>query len=160
PSGRRIGRPGVCSEVGCSEPPSLALCPGSQRKSSRNAGKSGRGRAPSASGCHNGSMRLTRTPRWMVRAVTSTAAVAVVALLGFAGILALVGHDDPWVLLLIAPVVVVPLAIGSLIVWRRHGNAVGWVLIADAALLGLAFAVEPYARYALVTNVGSLPGGR
>ena len=96
----------------------------------------------------------------MARTVAGTAAVAVVALLGFAGILAVVGHDDPWVLLLVAPVVVVPLAIGGLIVWRRQGNAVGWVLIADAALLGLAFAVEPYARYALVANAGSLPGGR
>jgi signal transduction histidine kinase len=96
----------------------------------------------------------------MARTVAGTAAMAVVALLGFAGILAVVGQDDPWVLLLVAPVVVVPLAIGSLIVWRRQGNAVGWVLIADAALLGLAFAVEPYARYALVANAGSLPGGR
>jgi hypothetical protein len=95
----------------------------------------------------------------MPRAVASTAAAIVVALLGLAGMLAVVGDDDPWVLLLVAPVVVVPLAVGSLIVWRCQGHTVGWVLIADAALLGLAFAVEPYARYALVTNSGSLPGG-
>lgn len=98
--------------------------------------------------------------RWMARTAAGIAVVAVVALLGLAGILAVVGHDDPWVLLLVAPIALVPLAVGSLIVWRRQESAVGWVLMADALALGLAFVVVPYARYALVTDPGSLPGGR
>ena len=48
---------------------------------------------------------------------------------------------------------------GSLIVSRRPGNRIGWLLCVTGLLsAGEAFA-GPYARYALLTQPGALPGG-
>jgi hypothetical protein len=62
-----------------------------------------------------------------------------------------------------APLAAAPLAfsvVGALVAARQHRNPVGWQLLAvgvfgTANLLG-----ESYARYALITAPGSLPGGR
>ena len=61
-----------------------------------------------------------------------------------------------------APLVAAPLAfsvVGALVAARQQRNPVGWQLLAvgvfgTASLLG-----ESYARYALITAPGSLPGG-
>jgi hypothetical protein len=50
-------------------------------------------------------------------------------------------------------------AVGALIVLRGPGNSVGWVCLGIGAGLGFTAFASEYARYALVTNPGSLPGG-
>ena len=50
-------------------------------------------------------------------------------------------------------------ALGLLVVYRRPGNPIGWI-IAGAGLTGLVSDfVDSYAVYALITEPGSLPGG-
>ncbi|MFL5841734.1 MAG: hypothetical protein ACJ77Z_14895, partial [Thermoleophilaceae bacterium] len=51
-------------------------------------------------------------------------------------------------------------AFGLLIALRRPGNAVGWILLADAVILGFAVAAPAYARYALLESSPPLTGGR
>jgi hypothetical protein len=48
--------------------------------------------------------------------------------------------------------------VGALIAARRPDNLVGWVLCAVGVCFTLQLASDPYARYALVTAPGSLPG--
>ncbi len=47
--------------------------------------------------------------------------------------------------------------VGALIVWRRPGNAVGWIFAVVPAVISLGVLAEHYALYALVTRPGSLP---
>jgi hypothetical protein len=49
--------------------------------------------------------------------------------------------------------------VGALIAARQPRNLVGWVLCAAGLCFTLQLASDPYARYALVTAPGSLPGG-
>jgi hypothetical protein len=49
--------------------------------------------------------------------------------------------------------------VGALVAARQPGNAVGWLLIAVGVFLTVNLVGESYARYALVTAPGSLPGG-
>jgi hypothetical protein len=49
--------------------------------------------------------------------------------------------------------------VGALIAARQPHNLVGWVLGAAGLCFTLGVVAEPYARYALVTAPGSLPGG-
>jgi hypothetical protein len=61
-----------------------------------------------------------------------------------------------------APLVAAPLAfsvVGALVASRQQRNPVGWQLLAVGVLLTANLAGESYARYALVTAPGSLPGG-
>ncbi|HEV2919628.1 MAG TPA: hypothetical protein VG673_10345 [Actinomycetota bacterium] len=61
-----------------------------------------------------------------------------------------------------APLVTAPLAfsvVGALVAARQHRNPVGWQLLAVGVLLTTNLLGESYARYALVTAPGSLPGG-
>ncbi len=51
------------------------------------------------------------------------------------------------------------LTVGALVADRHTHNAVGWLLLLGALLMALQFFAEPYARYALVTQPGALPGG-
>jgi hypothetical protein len=50
-------------------------------------------------------------------------------------------------------------AIGLLVALRRPGNALGWVFAGAAAWFSMLAVMEAYARYALVTHPGALPGG-
>src|SRR5207253_1665365 len=59
-----------------------------------------------------------------------------------------------------SPAVLLSAAVGLLIVLGRPRNLIGWVLLASALALGCAFLAEPYARYALLTDPGSLPAAR
>jgi hypothetical protein len=61
-----------------------------------------------------------------------------------------------------APLVAAPLAfsvVGALVAARQQRNPVGWQLLAVGVLLTANLAGESYARYALVTAPGTLPGG-
>jgi hypothetical protein len=49
--------------------------------------------------------------------------------------------------------------IGAVIASRRPTNPIGWLFCATA-LLGVTFFTDQYAAYTLVTDPGSLPGGR
>jgi hypothetical protein len=49
--------------------------------------------------------------------------------------------------------------VGALIAARQPHNLVGWVLCAAGLCFTLQLASDPYARYALLTAPGSLPGG-
>jgi hypothetical protein len=49
--------------------------------------------------------------------------------------------------------------VGALVASRQPGNKVGWLLLAAGLCLAVASFGESYARYALVTAPGSLPGG-
>jgi hypothetical protein len=60
------------------------------------------------------------------------------------------------------PVVVAPLAfavVGALVASRQQRNPVGWQLLAVGVFMTANLAGESYARYALLTAPGSLPGG-
>jgi hypothetical protein len=60
------------------------------------------------------------------------------------------------------PVVAAPLAfcvVGALVASRQQRNPVGWQLLAVGVFMTANLAGESYARYALLTAPGSLPGG-
>jgi hypothetical protein len=50
------------------------------------------------------------------------------------------------------------LVVGCLILARRPGNVIGWIFTAVGLLTMTAILAEGYAKYAYVTNPGSLPG--
>jgi hypothetical protein len=61
-----------------------------------------------------------------------------------------------------APLVVAPLAflvVGALVAARQQHNPVGWQQLAVGVFMTANLLGESYARYALVTAPGSLPGG-
>jgi len=49
--------------------------------------------------------------------------------------------------------------VGGLIAARKPRNPIGWELCALGLCFTLQFSSDPYARYALLTSPGSLPGG-
>jgi signal transduction histidine kinase len=51
-------------------------------------------------------------------------------------------------------------AVGALLASRRVGGAIGWICISIGLAVGFVSVTEAYAKYALRTNPGSLPGGR
>jgi hypothetical protein len=51
------------------------------------------------------------------------------------------------------------LVVGALIAARRPENPIGWISVAAALTADFSGAAEVYARYALLSNPGSLPGG-
>jgi two-component system NarL family sensor kinase len=100
------------------------------------------------------------TGRVHVRVVCAVAGACIaVALSVGAYVLTALNHQSLWYLVT-SPAVLVSAAVGALIALRRPGNSIGWVLLANALALGCAFVVDPYARYALVTDPGSLPAAR
>jgi hypothetical protein len=61
-----------------------------------------------------------------------------------------------------APLVAAPLAfsvVGALVASRQQRNPVGWQLLAVGVFMTAVLLGESYARYALITAPGSLPGG-
>ncbi len=48
-------------------------------------------------------------------------------------------------------------SVGALIVWRRSGNAVGWLLAASGIGAVLSFFLDAYTVYGVVTAPGALP---
>jgi hypothetical protein len=96
--------------------------------------------------------------RTATRLAWSICALCVVGTIGGIVLGVLNGHshlDDAAtaVALLSYPVV------GALIAARQPHNLVGWALCAVGLCFTLALAGDPYARYALLTAPGSLPGG-
>ncbi len=51
------------------------------------------------------------------------------------------------------------IALGLLVVYRRPGNPVGWIIVGAGVTASVSDFVEDYAVYTLYTNPGSLPGG-
>jgi signal transduction histidine kinase len=101
--------------------------------------------------------------RARARAWPWAAAAAIVALLVSAGALeATAGsHRDSWgeIAASIAAVLVCG-AIGLLLVLQRPRNVIGWLLLANSALVALSGFAAAYAINALLAHPGSLPGGR
>src|SRR5438874_1326312 len=109
-----------------------------------------------ASACPAGSS----TGRAHIRLVCAAAAACIaVALSISAFVLTALNHESLWYAVT-SPAVLLSAAVGLLIALRRPGNLIGWLLLASALALGCAFLAEPYARYALVTDPGSLPAAR
>lgn len=80
--------------------------------------------------------------------------------LGASGIaLSALDHRSPWGLFA-SVAVISPLAAGLLIVVSRPANRIGWLLLAEAIVVAMSFAVSPYAHYGLISHPGSLPGAR
>jgi len=60
----------------------------------------------------------------------------------------------------LAALFAVPFAsVGTLLVWRRPRNPIGWIMAAISLSFALWFLARQYAVYALVTTPGALPGG-
>jgi hypothetical protein len=50
--------------------------------------------------------------------------------------------------------------VGAFVIWRRPGNAIGWVFLAIGVVVGIRIAGAEYGEYSLLVRPGSLPGGR
>jgi hypothetical protein len=57
------------------------------------------------------------------------------------------------------PALVAFAVVGALVAARQPRNSVGWLLLAVAVCMTVRLVGESYARYALITAPGSLPGG-
>ena len=90
-----------------------------------------------------------------------TASVLSILLAAAAVLDALSGHGSGAALhRRLGVVTLVPIAFGLLVVTRRRGNPIGWLLLADGAVLVLMGFADAYARYAALGHPGALPGGR
>jgi hypothetical protein len=99
------------------------------------------------------------TPRTAARLAWSLCAGCVAGIGGLLVLKVLNGGAD----LRAAPLVAAPLAfsvVGALVAARQHRNPVGWQLLAVGVFMTANLFGESYARYALITAPGSLPGGR
>src|SRR5207253_3787675 len=118
---------------------------------------------------HTGVMELAATSacpagsstgRAHIRLVCAAAAACIaVALSISAFVLTALNQESLWYAVT-SPSVLGSAAVGVPLALRRPGNLGGWVLLASGLALGCAFVAEPYARYALVTDPGSLPAAR
>ena len=98
------------------------------------------------------------TPRTAARLAWSLCAACVAGIAGLVVLKVLNGPAD----LRSAPLVAAPLAfsvVGALVAARQHRNPVGWQLLAVGVFGTVNLLGESYARYALITAPGSLPGG-
>jgi hypothetical protein len=50
--------------------------------------------------------------------------------------------------------------VGAFVIWRRPGNAIGWVFLAIGAVVSVRVLAAQYGEYSLLVRPGSLPGGR
>jgi hypothetical protein len=92
------------------------------------------------------------------RLAWSLCAGCIAGICGLAVLKVLNGGTDLWSMSLVAA----PLAfavVGALVATRQPRNPVGWQLLAVGVFLTANLASESYARYALVTAPGALPGG-
>jgi hypothetical protein len=91
---------------------------------------------------------------WAIAATAAALATFAVVLSVLAG-----PHGDPWwqnVLALSA--VGASVAVGLLIAVRRPGHRIGWLLLANGAILAGAGVAQGYAQYAVQERPGALPG--
>jgi hypothetical protein len=98
------------------------------------------------------------TARSAARLAWSLCAASVAGISGLLALKVLNGPAD----LRAAPLVAAPLAfsvVGALVASRQHRNPVGWQLLAVGVFGTASLFGESYARYALITAPGSLPGG-
>src|SRR4030095_11536244 len=98
------------------------------------------------------------TARTAARLAWSLCAGSVAGIGGLLVLKALNGSAD----LRSAPLVAAPLAflvVGALVAARQPRNPVGWQLLAVGVFMTANLLGESYARYALITAPGSLPGG-
>ena len=99
------------------------------------------------------------TARAAARLAWSLCAASVAGISGVLVLKVLNGPAD----LRAAPLVAAPLAfsvVGALVASRQQRNPVGWQLLAVGGFMTAILLGESYARYALITAPGSLPGGR
>jgi hypothetical protein len=92
------------------------------------------------------------------RLAWSLCAGCVAGICGLVVLKVLNGGTDLWSM----PLVAAPLAfavVGALVAARQPRNPVGWQLLAVGVFLTANLAGESYARYALITAPGALPGG-
>jgi hypothetical protein len=92
------------------------------------------------------------------RLAWSLCAGCIAGICGLAVLKVLNGGTDLWSM----PLVAAPLTfavIGALVATRQPRNPVGWQLLAVGVFLTANLASESYARYALLTAPGALPGG-
>jgi signal transduction histidine kinase len=68
------------------------------------------------------------------------------------------GSGAWWLYPFLLAAICTPAAVGALIVARRPGNPIGWILVVGALSLAAALVAEPYAWVALEARPGSLPG--
>ena len=66
--------------------------------------------------------------------------------------------DAAWQHVLALGAVLAAAGVGLLIAVRRHGHPIGWLLLANALLLGSFGLARGYAQYAIDANSGALPG--
>ena len=50
--------------------------------------------------------------------------------------------------------------VGAFVIWRRPGNAIGWVFLAIGVAVSVRVGAAQYAEYSLLVRPGALPGGR
>jgi hypothetical protein len=99
------------------------------------------------------------TARTAARLAWSLCAASVAGISGVLVLKVLNGPAD----LRSAPLVTAPLAfsvVGALVAARQQRNPVGWQLLAVGVFMTANLLGESYARYALITAPGSLPGGQ
>ena len=89
-----------------------------------------------------------------------TASVVSILLVAAAVLDALSGHgSDAGLIAAWCVVTLVPTAFGLLVVTRRRGHPIGWLLLANGAVLTLVGFADAYARYAALGHPDALPGG-
>ncbi len=87
---------------------------------------------------------------WLLWALTAGCALSLLALREEGSLI---------VVLPVAAWVVTSSTVGALIVSRRPGNPIGWILCVSSFLFAFSIFSGTYAVYALVTHPGSLPAG-
>jgi hypothetical protein len=98
------------------------------------------------------------TTRTAARLAWSLCAGCIAGICGLAALKVLNGGTDLWSM----PLIAAPLAfavVGALVATRQPRNPVGWQLLAVGMFMTANLAGESYARYALVSAPGALPGG-
>jgi len=100
-----------------------------------------------------------RAARWMAWAICAVSVVLTGAGLALYARNRLVPGTGPSFYAVDAAVAIGFPLIGAVIASRRPSNPIGWLFCATA-LLGVTFFTDQYAAYTLVTDPGSLPGGR
>jgi hypothetical protein len=88
------------------------------------------------------------------------ASVLLILLVAAALLDALSGHGSGTAIVVAwCLVTLVPIAFGLLVATRRQGHPIGWLLLANGAVLVLVGFADAYARYSVLGHPGALPGG-
>jgi hypothetical protein len=102
---------------------------------------------------------------WHMRAVRIVALLAAVVLVAVL-VCALVfnalagGHgSDGWEVAAWAIAAVATIGVGFVLATRRAGNPIGWLLLANGAVVAAVALADSYARYGVLAEPGALPGG-